>query len=366
MSGLRIPNGIQDITPCWLTRALNGGGKPAGASVTGYSVEAIAEGKGFMSQLFRLRLDYDSGPSDLPHTMIVKLPSADPHLRTIFDRLGQNKREVRFYRELAPNVLLQTPRSYYCGIDPANGNTVLLLEDMGYARQGDSVAGCSLGEARRCIGQLARFQAAWWDSPLLDRYDWMPLKAAEAGVYQELYAGAWKSLVQNAGDEMPRDLRLLGDRLAPEVHRIKAQLFRLPRTIVHGDFRLDNCFFSTTGDLQSVAVIDWEFCGRGRGAYDVAAFVSEAFPPQQRREEELGLLRQYHSILVENGVTGYPFDECLHDYRLSMLEILVFWIITGGYCDYEDERAKRYLRNTLERLDAAIADLASAEAVGLK
>ena len=288
MSGLRIPHGLQDITPCWLTRALNGGGSPAGASVTGYSVEAIAEGKGFMSQLYRLRLDYDSDPAELPQTIIVKLPSADPLLKTIFDRLGQNKREVRFYRELASIPLLQTPRSYYCGIDPANGNTVLLLEDISYARQGDSVAGCSLDEARQCIGRLARFQAAWWDSPLLDRYDWMPLKAAEASVYQEMYAGAWESLLKKAGDGMPPRLRLVGDRLAPEVHKIKANLSRPPRTIVHGDFRPDNCFFSTSGDLQSVAVIDWEFCGRGRGAYDVATFVSEAFPTDQRKKEELG------------------------------------------------------------------------------
>ena len=150
MSGLRIPHGLQDITPCWLTRALNGGGSPAGASVTGYSVEAIAEGKGFMSQLYRLRLDYDSDPPELPQTIIVKLPSVDPLLKTVFDRLGQNKREVRFYRELASIPLLQTPRSYYCGIDPANGNAVLLLEDISYARQG------AICQGRWEVGPLGR------------------------------------------------------------------------------------------------------------------------------------------------------------------------------------------------------------------
>ena len=56
---------------------------------------------------------------------------------------------------------------------------------------------------------------------------------------------------------------------------------------------------------------------------------------------------------------GYTFEECLYDYRLSMLEILVFWIITGGYCNYQGERAAAYLRNTMERLDAAVSDLAS-------
>ena len=44
-----------------------------------------------------------------------------------------------------------------------------------------------------------------------------------------------------------------------------------------------------------------------------------------------------------------------------MLEIFVFWIVTGGYCDFDDERANVYLHNTLERFDAAISDLAATE-----
>ena len=81
---------------------------------------------------------------------------------------------------------------------------------------------------------------------------------------------------------------------------------------------------------------------------------------------ELDLLREYHSILEERGVGGYSFEECLFDYRLSMLEVFVFWIITGGFCDYEGERASVYLRNTLERLDAAISDLTSTQTIDLE
>ena len=112
--------------------------------------------------------------------------------------------------------------------------------------------------------------------------------------------------------------------------------------------------------------MDWEFCVRGRGAYDVATFVSEAFSPGERKKAETGLLREYHSILEDSGVKGYSFDECLYDYRLSMLELFVFWTITGGYCNYEGERAQAYLRNTLERLDSAIRDLESTETIGFR
>ena len=363
MSGLIVPQCLSDITPCWLTEALNCGRDSGDPPVTGYTAEALAEGKGFMNQLFRLRLHFDPGPADLPDTVIAKLPSADPLLRTVFDRLGQNRREVGFYRNLAASPHMPTPRVYHSAMDPATGKTILLLEDLGSLRQGDSVAGCTLDDARLCIGQLARFHASWWDSPLLDRLDWMPLREADAVAYDQIYPGAWAALVEKAGEGMPPGLRLLGDRLISDMRRIKTSLSQPPLTVVHGDYRLDNCFFSAGATSQQVVVIDWEFCTKGRGTYDVATFISEAFSAERRREVELGLLREYHSILQEHGVRGYTFEECMYDYRLSMLELFVFWIITGGHCNYEGERAAVYLRNTLERLHAAIVDPASTELI---
>ena len=361
MTSLTVPKGFREITPFWLTEALHSKGASSGASVIRRSTEAIAGGKGFMNHVVRLRLHYDDDPVDLPHTVIVKLPSTDPALRMIADKLGQDRREVRFYQEAPTNGDIQIPHSYYSAIDSATGNTILLLEDVKGGRQGDSVVGCSLAEAHRCIGQLAQFQASWWNDPRLDRLDWAPLKDAEAGVYQELYAGAWESLIQKAGDGMPRGLRLLGDRLGSEIPKIKAKLTKSPRTIIHGDYRLDNCFLLADGKSQSLVVFDWEFCARSRSVYDIATFISEAFPPQQRRNEERGLLQTYHSTLACNGVSDYSFEECLSDYRLSMLDMVVFWVVTGGYCDYSSERATVYLHNSLERFDAAISDLACTE-----
>ena len=164
-----------------------------------------------------------------------------------------------------------------------------------------------------------------------------------------------------SSDGMPRELRDIGERLSRHIPTIKSSLTEPPRTIIHGDYRLDNCFLGTPVDSQSLVVFDWEFCARGRGTYDVATFISEAFSPQERRSEEIGLLRTYHSLLMGNGVQNYSFENCLRDYRLSMLEIFVFWIVVGGYCDFEGDRATAYLHNFLERTNAAITDLDCAE-----
>ena len=358
MNRLTVPKNLQDITASWLTEALAARVTSGRASVTSCSAESIGAGQGFMSHMFRLKLCYDYDHPGLPRTMIIKLPSTDPQLRALSDRLQQGQREVRFYQQIPAHGHLQAPDAYYYDIDAATGNTVLILEDVASGRQGDSVLGCSLPEARHCISRLAKFQASWWDHPNLHALDWMPLKDAETRLYQELYADAWKSLIEKAGNGMPQALRSLGNRLRTEIPRIKAKLATHPLTIIHGDYRLDNCFFPTNANPESLVIFDWEFCARSRGTYDVATFITEAFPPYQRRAEELALLQTYHSTLLNNGVRHYPFEECLLDYRLSILEVLVFWIVTGACCDFNGERATTYLHNALHRLDAAISDLA--------
>ena len=361
MTALGVPRDLRDVTPAWLTEALRTGGALGEASVTGFAYEPINEGKGFMSQVARLHLDYDSDAAGSPASVLLKLPSESHELQFLTDRLGNRRREVQFYDQLAGCGPISTPRSYHCGIDPNTGRTVMLLEWLTGARQGDSVAGCTSEEAKGCLVEIARFHAHWWESSQQEPPEWVPLKSDEASAYRDLYAAAWVALQAKAGDHMPEGLRRIGDRLEPHVSRIKAMLARPPRTLIHGDYRLDNCFFPTAKGSPPIVVFDWEFCASGRGAYDVAAFISEAFPTQQRRAEEMGLLRTYHETLLENGVSGYNFEECVEDYRLSMMEVAVFWIVTGGYCEYEGERATTYLHNSLARFDAAIADLACAE-----
>ena len=361
MTSLRVPRNLEEITPRWLTDALHSKDATRSARVIRVSAETITGGKGFMNQVARLEPQYEGDPTALPGSIIAKLPSADPLLKNLSERLGHQRREVSFYQHLAGRGPLRTPKSYYSYTDPTTGNTVVLLEDMTWARQGDSVAGCSLADARLCLSELAKFHASWWGNPCLDRLEWVPLKDGETGDYQEVYADAWKSLVEKSEEGMRRGLRLVGERLAVDIPKIKTTLTRHPRTMVHGDYRLDNCFFPDSPGYGPLTVIDWEFCTRSRGVHDVATFVSEAFSPGQRRDHEVGLLRSYHNTLISCGVSGYSFEECLDDYRLSMMEVLVFWVVTGGHCNFDGLRAKRYLYNTLQRLETAISDLACTE-----
>ena len=363
MALLTIPTGIDEITPEWLTEVLRSRGNARRAAVASCVSEPIGEGKGFMGQVARLTLEYDGSGEDSPRTMIAKLPSKAPEIKALTALLGGYPREVRFYQEVAPWVGIETPRCHYGSVDPVRGHTVLLIQDMAPASAGDSVAGCSMDEARLSVRSLAGLHARWWDGGCLERMDWMPLKTDDSQAYQETYAQAWSMLVRKAGGCVPRSLADIAGRLEPHIPWIRERLSRHPRTIVHGDYRLDNLLFGARGGRPTVATVDWEFCTRGAGVYDLATFIVEAFPPEARRREETALLRLYHSALVEKGVRGYSYEQCLLDYGFSMLDLLVFWVVVGGHCDFGGERAARYLRNTLARFGAAMADHGSAELI---
>ena len=70
----------------------------------------------------------------------------------------------------------------------------------------------------------------------------------------------------------------------------------------------------------------------------------------------MDLVKIYHDSLVENGVRGYDFDQCRHDYRLSMFEPLGVLVMAGAYLDFTSERAGALAAAGIQRISAAVAD----------
>ena len=76
----------------------------------------------------------------------------------------------------------------------------------------------------------------------------------------------------------------------------------------------------------------------------------------------MDLLRLYHGVLSENGVSGYSFAQCLEEYRFSMFDGLLRMVIAvgGGNLREEQERAHReaiWPRNCAALLDLNVAEL---------
>ncbi len=362
MAKLKIPAGPDELTPEWLTHALRQTGTIEDASVKAFEAETIAEGVGLIGQLARLKLQYDRPEAGGPATLIAKFPAEAEENREIGNLLRFYEREVRFYEEIAGEVDLQTPRCYYSAMDTEADEYVLLLEDLAPARVGDQVAGCSGREAELALHHLAKFHATWWESPRLAEMNWIP--HANAPIHrsvQESYQQAWDPFREKFSDRLPDSILETGERLGMNIYDVQDRLTEPPQTIVHGDYRFDNLFFDAPEGAASLTVIDWQIISRGRGLYDVGYFMSQSVEPGARKAIEMESLRTYHGLLQENGVRGYDFDQCLHDYRLATLYCLVYPVIVGGTLDLSNERGLALATAIIERSVAAILDLDAGE-----
>jgi aminoglycoside/choline kinase family phosphotransferase len=267
------------------------------------------------------------------------------------------QREVRFYQRLADRTRLPTPCCYYADVDPETGLHVLLLEDLAPARSVSAVAGCSSEQAERAVCEIAHFHAAWWEEPELEEMAWLIDVDPDPAALSAAHDRWWPDFLAQADHILPVPVREIGERLGPHRAHIASHLTRTrPRTLVHSDYKLDNLVLGSPEGGVSFAVVDWQLMRRGRGVFDVAYFLTGSLEPDHRRTLEMDLLETYHRILIDDGVRGYPFDQCLYDYRLSLLGRFGALISTIVAMPFTKEQIQMHLEVLLPRSCAAIVD----------
>ena len=357
MTSLNIPAGPEEITPEWLTLALRETGIITNATVSSVSLDTTVVSHGFAGQIVRVGVTYNFSEQGAPSSLIAKFPPSYPQTRALLHRSDRLGREIRFYQEIAADVGLPTPQCYYGAMNVEAGRYLLLLEDLAPALVGDQVAGCSFEDSDLAIRHLAKLHATWWESPELDGLDWAPLWNVNGHMVEATYSQSWHSFLELLGDRLTPSLIDIGERLGRDPNYVRNQLAKPPRTLVHGDYRLDNLFFATDEGTAPITAVDWDICRRGRGVYDAAYFITGSLHPEQRKREEIDLLRSYHSVLVENGISGYSFEQCRYDYRLAMLDVLLFFVQALPAFNFESERGQAHLDLLFQRQFTAITDL---------
>jgi aminoglycoside/choline kinase family phosphotransferase len=363
---MNIPAGPEELTAGWLTTALRQGGAIHKAAVASFQAGPLAENRGFFGQIARLHLDYDRGEAGAPRSLIAKFASAIPEMRN--RAIDSYEREVRFYQQLAHQTNLRTPTCYYGDINTETGVHILLLEDLAPARSGSRVAGCSREQAELAVHQIARFHAAWWEKPQLGEISWLPDTNVDLdpGALKEQYDRWWPQFLERANHRLPDPLKDIGERLGGYRANLRRRLFGSPpQTLIHRDYQLDNLFFGAPEGGIPFAVVDWQFISRGRGVWDVAYFLSESLHPEERRAIEMDLLGAYRQILIDHGVQGYTLEQCLQDYRLSLLQRFTALVSTIAAMPFSNEQRQLHIDILLPRNNAAILDHHAGELLSL-
>jgi hypothetical protein len=324
----------KDLTPEWVTAAL----ASAGLDVVVRSIRSEPVGTGQMAHNERIQLTYDPNegdPVDAPSTIVGKFPSPNAESRASGSR-GAYRAETLFYTELAANLPVKTPACHYGAISGDQSTFTLLLEDLAPKRQGDQIAGATDDEIEAAVRNLAGLHAPHWGDPSIEKLDWM------AGGIGEEYA----TYIEMG---TPVFIERYQDRLAPEdvevlrgfAAGVKKWVATRPevKTLVHGDYRLDNLMFESTDRGVDVAAVDWQTLSVGCGGQDLAYLLGNSSLPPQRRAHEARMLEAYRAAMAEQGVDLDP--EQIHaDYVYGTFQgpsITMLGSLAVGQTDRGDE-----------------------------
>jgi hypothetical protein len=358
MTDLPIAETPDELTAAWLTDALTAAGRLTDAVVVDVTAKPL--GTGQMCDSVRVTLGYDK-ETDAPAHLIAKLPAADPTSRMTALALRSYEKEVRFYQELAPALPMRTPAVYHADIDTETAAFTLLLEDMAPAEQGDQLAGCSVEVAEVAVAELVRLHAPRWDDDGLFELAWLyqdpelskGMTLAMLPVlwdgFRERYAAQLEAHVHEAGDALFAGLEAF---ITPPADG---------RTIVHGDYRLDNLLFDPTPGGTPIAVVDWQTCAVGTALSDVAYFIGAGLTAEDRRAAEDGLVRTYFDDLLAAGVSGYAWDRCWDDYRKGTFAGLLMAVGASMMVERTDRGDQMFMamasRHARHALDLEAPDL---------
>lgn len=305
------------------------------------SIDGIERiGTGQMSRNYRLRLQGDG-----PASIVLKVPAAEPEVRQL--GAGAYQREVWFYADVAGRIDRGVARCHHHEIIDDGTEFLLVLDDLAPAEQGDQLAGCDADEARRALSNLAGIHAAAWndDDVLAGR----TFERGDASLLDTLYPMACDEFVARYADRLAE-----GTQAVLDAFRTKAGSWSaVPpavRSIVHGDYRLDNLLFTH----DQVIAVDWQTVAAGSPAKDVAYFLGNSLTIDDRRRHESELLDAYLDALAERGV-DHGRDRLLADYaRGAWLGPLV--TVVGAFVATRTDRGDDMFIAMADRAAAQILD----------
>ena len=357
-NNLPIPATPDSISPEWLTRALRRSGAVRRAKVVSISVRPVAAGSGFVGQAARLYVEYDRKEPGAPATMFVKLSSADREVREKMRTVGLYEAEAEFYRDLAATEQLpiRVPRPYVSLYDPTTAASILLVEDLGHARFGDNLTGCSPAEARVAVQSIAQLHAHFWQSPRLKSCQWLRSIDNDCGPPASLYCAMLPQFEERCAEFATPGLLATARKFGEVQQDYYSQCSRGPHTLVHGDFRADNLAFTENPGDKSLIVFDWQCTSRSHGARDLAYFTCSSMTTAQRRDTEQELMQLYYETLLAHGVKEYSPKDLTGDFRYGLGRPLSVLVVAGGALDFSSERGIKLARELCERIGTALED----------
>jgi hypothetical protein len=357
---MSFPAHADEIIPEWLTRVLRAAGAVQSSRVT--SVQSGPVGQlGFTGQLRRLRVSYDKPEPGAPRSLVAKFSATHPEARAAVHSMGFYEREIGFYRELAAECVVRTPRCYFGEVDMDSGASLLLLEDLTWMRNLKSTGG-SVQEAELVIRELAKLHAGWWGDGRIDKIPWLSMKGMMTpDQAPPVFSQNWQSFLGKLSVPVTEELLWAGELCERYLYAVSVLMYtEPPRTLIHNDVQEDNLLVAGD-DEPFVAVLDWQLTTYARPALDLARFLVGYLDTPERCRHEDRLLEMYQSVLSERGAASYSFQQCRDDYRLALVLTASRLATAVGYHPGLTATPNGFWNVAFPRYARALADLGVAE-----
>ncbi len=251
------------------------------------------------SPVYKLRVSYRGTPDDCidaGSVISLILKRGSDHKGAILQ--GSARREASFYRTLAQQMPVRTPRLLLTADDIAGEHdTALVVHASSSLVQGweglsfdsewvlmealpsEIASPQSSWRAEHykiALTALADLHAGWWGHPP-DPTDypwvWMPTGHHTAGLIKEAREALLQIGEASWGESFfPKERLRAWLRLLDDPEPLFKMLSGMPQTLIHGDYWPGNISMQKDGP----AVYDWQFVGVGPAPYDLACFHSSS------------------------------------------------------------------------------------------
>ena len=330
-----LPRTVEDIDPAVLSRVMG---------TTVRSVRVLSRDAGTSS---RGRLVLTG--KNVPESVFVKVAAKTAATRLMGElgRLGHT--EVRFYRQLAPQVI-GVPYCYGAAFDPWTGRYLLVLEDLPAesCEFPDTLHPLSTDQASLIIELLAELHATFWGR----------LPRDGRGPLGWLYTPSSDVTSLLTGSLMHTSIKRLAERttirvekgsfIADNYRAVAALIDTPPHTVMHGDAHPGNVYFRD----GEAGLLDWQAVRRGHPSRELAYTLVTTLTPEDRRAAQRELLDDYRRALAAAGGPDLGRDELWLRFRQGALYAYVASLITAGMGGMQvEEIAMEGLRRGVEAID---------------
>jgi hypothetical protein len=346
---MTIPGSMAEVSPKWVEECLSRG------KIKNINLIPMGEGVGMMSSMSTIKLEWENS-QDMPSSLVLKLAAENDTNRAVSQQFNLYLKEVSYYKELAPRTTARSPLVYASEIDEEH-NFFLLMEDVSTYRMGSQIDGATLQECELCVDFLANLHASFWNQ--LSDVQWLPnMSGSDNATNMALGCEAgWPQLQEIFGKFVPDNIEAQRERYLAAIPTLQARLDQQPKTLIHGDFRMDNMLFGQEPEHDALLVVDFQGPLQGNGIHDVAYLLSHSAKTEVRRKHERDLVERYANGLINAGIKDYSVEKAWNDYRIGVLYSWTVAVVIAGTMDPANDRGFAWMAKMVERNGLAINDL---------